>query len=76
MAQTGYAPKMDEVVSKAMKDWWTNLTKDELLKYLADQPNVTADVLREMMAGTNCVLAFDIRFSTNTTSASTDFHTN
>lgn len=75
MAQNGYAPKMDEVVSEAMKKWWLGLSKDEILAYLAEQPTVTADTLREMMSGNNCVLAFDIRFDTAGTLASTDFHT-
>lgn len=76
MQQSGYAPKMDDVVSKAVKEWWQGLSKDEILAYLADQPTVTADTLREMMAGTDCVLAFGIRFSTSSNQADTDFRSN
>ncbi len=69
-----YASKMDEAVTKAMQGWWKSLTKEELLQYLLEQPKVTADDIRNMMANMDCVLAFDIRYSTNKNDAATDFH--
>ena len=72
---SGYAPKMDKVLTNAMKDWYNNLSKEELLAYLADQPTVTADTIRQMLSGMDCVLTFDVRFSANTNDAITDFHT-
>lgn len=74
--QSGYAPKMDNAMTRAMTDWFNNLSKEELLNFLADQPTVTADNLREMLSNMNSVLAFDIRFSTASSQAMTDFHTN
>lgn len=70
-----YAPKMDNIMTKALKEWYTGLTKEELLAYLAEQPSITADVLRDMLSNMNCVLAFDVRFSASSNDAATDFHT-
>lgn len=72
---SGYAHKMDNAVTNAMQNWWKSLSKEELLAYLADQPNVTADNIRDMIRNMNSVLAFDIRFSTASEDAVTDFHT-
>lgn len=71
-----YVSKMDNAMTKAMTDWWNNLTKDELLAYISEQPTMTADVIRAMMGNMNCVLAFDIRYSAADSNAVTDFHTN
>lgn len=70
-----YAPKMDNIMTKALKEWYMGLTKEELLAYLAEQPSITADVLRDMLSNMNCVLAFDVRFSASSNDAATDFHT-
>lgn len=70
----GYAPKMDAVLTKAVEEWWNGLTKDELLEYLREQPNVTADNLRNMLANENCKLAFGISFSAATLQSVTDFY--
>lgn len=71
----GYAPKMDTATTKAISDWWNNLSKAELLEYLAEQPAVTADNIRNMLANENCTLAFGITFSAATMQAVTDFYT-
>lgn len=73
---SNYAVKMDRLMSNAMKEWWNSLSKDEILQYLHDQPAVTADNLRRMLADVDTVLAFDVRFSTDESAAATDFHTN
>jgi len=70
-----YASKMDACMTKSMSEWFNGLSKEELLDYLAGQPAVTADTIREMLSTMNCVLAFDIRFSTASGEAVTDFHT-
>lgn len=70
-----YASKMDAAVTEAMKNWWKGMSKEELLQYIAEQPSITADQIRSMMTNMNAVLAFDIRFSTRTADAATDFHT-
>ena len=71
-----YAEKMNALATKAMQDWWNNLSKEQLLQYLADQPNLTADNIRQMLSSMNTVLAFDIKLSLNTMEAKTDFHSN
>ena len=73
---TSYGPKMDTVLSQSIRDWWKGLSKEEVLAYLAEQPDVTADVLRSMLAGMNTILAFDVRFSASANEASVDFHKN
>lgn len=72
---SGYAQKMDSAVTNAVQNWWKSLSKEELLAYIAEQPNVTADNIRDMIRNMNTVLAFDIRFSTASEDAVTDFHT-
>lgn len=72
---TNYAKKMNDAVTVAMKQWWEGLSKEEILAYLADQPAVTADALRKMLANTEAVLGFDIKFSTVSNAAVTTFHT-
>lgn len=73
---TSYGPKMDNCVSQAIKEWWKGLSKDEILAYLGEQPDVTADALREMLGGTNAILAFDVRFSASANEAVVNFHKN
>lgn len=70
---SGYAPKMDKTFTSAVKSWWESLTKEELLDYLRDQPAMTADVIRNMLANEQCVLAFGVKFSTSSQDAITDF---
>lgn len=71
----GYMKKMDAGLSGAISTWWNGLSKEEILDYLRDQPQVTADSLREMLANMNCALAFGVTFSTTTKGAITDFYT-
>lgn len=71
---TNYASKMDDAVSQAISNWWNGLTKEEILAYLADQPTITADTLRQLVANNNSVMAFDIRFMSANGMAQTDFH--
>lgn len=70
----GYAPKMDNSLSDAIKNWWCSLSKNEILDYLRDQPDVTADALRNMLSNENCALAFGVQFSASTMDAVTDFY--
>lgn len=70
-----YESKMNNALSEAIADWWKSLTKEELLDYLREQPAITADVLRALIANNDSVLAFDIRFATAPMVAVTDFHT-
>ena len=74
-SMNGYAEKMNAIASEALTTWWENLTKEDILSYLADQPTITADVLRELIRNSDSVLAFDIRFSSEQNTAFTDFHT-
>lgn len=73
--QRAYAVKMDQAFSQTIRDWWLGLSKEELLEYFSEQPDITADVLREMISTLDCTLAFDVRFSASSHNAVTDFHT-
>lgn len=70
----GYAPKMDNALTKAIADWWQGLSKDEILEYLREQPDVTADILRNMLANENCKLSFGVSFSAATHQSVADFY--
>ena len=71
---TVYADKMNEAMTQAVMNWWKGLSKEEILCYIAEQPTITADHLRTMMANSEATLAFDIKFSTSSKVAATDFH--
>lgn len=70
-----YATKLDSAASEMYAKWWNSLTKDEILAYLADQPTVTADNLRQMLANEQATLNIGTAFSVSNLNAVTDFHT-
>lgn len=70
-----YAMKLDNMVSKTISDWWNNLSKEDILEYLAHQPDVTADKLRDMLANEQCVLNVGVAFDVGNSNATVDFHT-
>lgn len=76
MANSNYATKMNEILTEATSKWWNSLSKEDLLAYLAEQPDVTADTLRQMMSGTNCTLDFSLQYDTNQSTASATFYNN
>lgn len=74
-AKPAYAQQMNECLSAAMKSWWESLTKEDLLQYLAEQPHVTADYLRTMLANEQTAMAIGAVFSFNGKTATANFHT-
>ena len=72
----GYAAKLDQIAAAAYKSWWEGLTKEEILDYLRDQPQVTADNIRNMLANENCVISIGMAFDVSTHEAVADFHNN
>lgn len=70
----GYAPKMDMGMSECIAQWWKGLSKAELLNYIAEQPNITADDIRRILANESTVLEFGVQFATNTGDAVTNFY--
>lgn len=77
MTETGdnYAPKLDAVLSKAVSEYWNNLSKEEILTYLLHQPTVTADSLRKMLSNEQAVINIGVSFNLCESKAVTDFHT-
>lgn len=68
-----YSPKMIEAISNPVVDWWNNLTKEQILAFLAEQPNVTADFLRQILANAECELSFNVTFSTSSNKVNASF---
>lgn len=70
----GYAPKLDIIMSEGISQWWNGLSKNELLQYIAAQPNITADDIRRILANENTVLEFGAKFATASCDAVTNFY--
>ncbi len=68
-----YAKKMNEAMTQAANNWWNSLTKEELLAYLQDSPEITADVLRTMLRNEQATLSIGSSFNTVTRTASASF---
>lgn len=68
-----YAKKMNEALTEAANKWWSDLTKEEILAYLQDSPEITADVLRTMLYNEQAVLSIGSNFNTVTKTASASF---
>lgn len=69
-----YTNKINEQLTQALSNWWNNLTKEEILAYLANQPTVTADSLRSLLAETDTNLVFVTNFMAKDVKASVDFN--
>lgn len=70
-----YATKMDQALRDMVNDWWQKLTKEEILTYLLEQPSITADHLRNMLANEQCEMKFEVNYSINERNATANFHT-
>lgn len=57
-----YSEKMDVSATEQFRGWWESLTKQELLAYLADSPEVTADTIRDFFKNSGVVLSFSVSF--------------
>lgn len=69
-----YDSKMNQVLTEAITSWWSGLSKEELLQYLQEQPAVTADMLRSMLANEQVTMGLGVQFSVNNLCATADFH--
>ena len=69
----GYAEKLDKVLTSGVTNWYNNLSKQELLDFMKDRPDITADAIRSMMANSNIALGFATQFNTVTKSATSQF---
>ena len=69
----GYTSKMNEVLTEAMSKWWNTLTKEELLAYIADSPQITADVLRTILYNEELKLSVNAMFDTTTQNSMASF---
>lgn len=69
-----YQQRLDRQISTLIDQWWNNLSKDDLLEFLRDNKNITADMLRALFKEQNVVLYSDLAFSTRTNKAQVDFN--
>lgn len=80
MAQTtngnaDYTTPINAMLRETMNQWWENLTKEQILAYLAEQPDITADHLRQILANEDFVMSFGVSFATSSHHAEVDFRT-
>ena len=59
----GFQEKLNEQLRGAMSNWWNNMSKEEILEYLASQEQVTADYLRTMLANEGIVIQLGTAFT-------------
>lgn len=71
-----YITKMDDYLKSVMNEWWKSLSKEEILTYLLQQPSITADHLRSMLANEQCMMMFEVKFAVANGDATANFHTN
>lgn len=68
-----YTTAINAVASEAINNWWQNLSKEDLLSFLRDNPYVTADTLRTMVRASGVQLSFSVAFDTTADSSSVCF---
>lgn len=70
---TSYAPKLDKAMQEATNGWFYKLSKAELLQFLMDREDITADKIREMLKHEKVVLGFGLQYSVAEDKAVADF---
>ncbi len=70
----GYVSKLDQSLANTMREWWEGLSKEDLLTYIAEQPQITADFIRQMLANENIVMGIGVKFHMTSKEAISDFH--
>lgn len=72
---TTYAPKLDKAMQEAMQSWFNKLSKPELLQFLLDREDLTADMIRDMLRHEKVVLGFGLQYDVTSDKAAADFGT-
>lgn len=73
MDGTSYVDKLNGELTKAFKQWWESLSKEELLTYLLHQDSISADNIRDMLADENCAIQLITNFKAKEKQATADF---
>lgn len=73
---TTYESKLDQVLQQGMREWWNSLSKEELLTYIMEQPQITADFIRQMLSNENCLMGFGVKFHMATNEVKANLHVN
>lgn len=70
---TTYAPKLDKAMQDATQTWFDKMTKPELLQFIMDREDVTADMIRDMLKHEKVVLGFGVQYAVAEGKAQADF---
>ncbi len=73
MNEPNYVASMNGGLTTSVNDWWEGLSKDNLLAFLQDNPEVSADMLRAMIAYANVTLTFNVTFNSTEKKSSVEF---
>lgn len=71
--KTGYVDFINEVLTKGVSAWWNQLSKEELVNFISDNPYITADTLRQMITNSNVKLMFNVKYDSVTNMSAVNF---
>lgn len=69
-----YQEKLDNRLTEVMDAWWLGLSKEELLEFMADLEDVTADSLRGILTEVDCTIAFRQAYSLTAKASTASFN--
>ena len=70
-----YQKNLDQALTQVMDEWWSNLSKSDILEFIADLEDVSADMLRDILKVANADIAFKQQFSIPQLSSCAIFNT-
>lgn len=68
-----FESKLNNMMKETMMNWWNNLSKQELLDYIAAQDGITADDIRGLFVNMNSSLEMGIEYNPIDNSTIVDF---
>lgn len=72
----GYAEQLDKTLKDSVSNWWNQLSKEDLLQLIADRPQITADMIRDMFSTYNMTLGFAVQYNSTLSTATAQFEDN
>ena len=71
--QTSYVDGINAALTKGVSIWWNHLSKEELMHFIADNPYITADTLRQMVTNSNVKLMFNVQYDSVSNMSTVNF---
>lgn len=68
-----YSEQLDKTLRDSVSNWWQQLSKEDLLQLIADRPQITADMIRDMFSTYNLTLGFAVQYNSNLSTATAQF---